>query len=162
MDRSSDPHEENEQAADLAAEIWRTLLPAAVDLLRRELREPRSTRSSLRWMAPALYDAYPSGTPTDDLREVQGALASAVTEFLRWRDRTELTEHPGEEEMAFQLIRITYNRWQRRDRSDRKFEREVELGQRALDERGTTLLSILADKSSRKKDSFSAASQRSH
>ena len=48
MDRSSDPHEENEQAADLAAEIWRTLLPAAVDLLRRELREPRSTRSSLR------------------------------------------------------------------------------------------------------------------
>ena len=113
-------------------------------------------------MAPALYDAYPSGTPTDDLREVQGALASAVTEFLRWRDRTELTEHPGEEEMAFQLIRITYNRWQRRDRSDRKFERAVELGQRALDERGTTLLSILADKSSRKKDSFSAASQRSH
>ena len=38
-------------------------------------------------------------------------LASAVTEFLRWQRQNGLTERPGEDELAYHLIRITYNRW---------------------------------------------------
>src|SRR5262249_372296 len=81
-----------------------------------------------------------------DLREVQGALASAVTELLRWQQRTALSEHPGEEELAFQLIRITYNRWQRRDRSDRPLRQAAERGASPVDDRGTTALAAFGGK----------------
>jgi RNA polymerase sigma factor (sigma-70 family) len=148
VDQERDSGEGKESVSELTTEVWKTLFPTAIDLLRKVLREPESTRSGLRWMAPALYDAYPTGSSGEELREVQGAVASAVSEFLRWQRQTGLTEEPGEDELAFHLIRITYNRWKRRSRSDRKLRRATEVGQSPLDEEGRTLLSALADKNS--------------
>jgi hypothetical protein len=109
MDHSKDASSDSEEAKKPYPDLWHTLLPRAVELLRDALRTPASSPGPLRWIAPALYKAYPNGTKSDDLREVEGALASAATEFLAWRERTELSETPSEEELAFQLIRITYN-----------------------------------------------------
>lgn len=125
--------------------IWKTLVPRAVELLHQAIREPGSAPDRLRWMAPALRNAYP-GEATDDLTEVQGALASAVTEWIRRQQSGELSESPDEQELAFHLIRITYNRWQRKSRSEEPLRRAMELGAQPVDGRETSLVEGLAGK----------------
>jgi DNA-directed RNA polymerase specialized sigma24 family protein len=127
----------------LIQQVWLSLLPRAIELISRELGEPRTTLPQLTWLAPALKRAYPAEGGGADSVEIRSALASAVTEFLRWRESTELGDPPAEEELAFHLIRIAYNRWQRRDRSDRVIRRAAEANLAPGDGDGTPLLESL-------------------
>jgi DNA-directed RNA polymerase specialized sigma24 family protein len=154
MNEDRHPDEDQEPVSEPPNELWQTLFPTAIDLLYKALREHQASHPNLRWIAPALHRAYPDGTPSDELREVKGAVASAMTEFLRWQQQNALTQHPGEDELAYHLIRITYNRWKRRNRGDRKMRRATEVGQSSFEQDGRTLLSALPDKKSLSRQEF--------
>ena len=138
----------------LTTQVWRTLFPIAIDQVRDALRDPDSAVPNMRWMAPALRQAYSGGTPSDDFLELKGALGSAVTEFLRWQKKNGLTNHPSEAELAYHLIRITYHRWKRRSNKDTRLSRAAALGQYVHDDGGQPLLSTLADDNLANREEF--------
>ena len=143
-----------EEAGDILPELWHVLLPTVVKLLRDSLNKPVRTTKRLHEMATQLLNAYPNGTRSDEFLEVQGAIGSAASEFIQWCHRTDLTEFPSEEELAFQLIRITYNRWQRRNRQDKRLRRAAEIGEQSFVEAGTSLLASVAEKKIEKSAEF--------
>jgi RNA polymerase sigma factor (sigma-70 family) len=81
-----------------------------------------------------------SSKVTDALASLDGALASAVTELQRTMLSGGLTATLTTDQLASELVRIAYNRWQRRHRSDKRLRQEAHRGEAASSDRGNTVL----------------------
>lgn len=117
------------------------LLPVALQIIKESLATAPSNSDSekrRRYQAISIYDAE-----NGDSLAVQAALVSAITELQRKNppDST-LT---SKEAMAEDLIRIAYNRWQRRKRRDQRLRAEAERGERIAVDDGNPVISMVPE-----------------
>ena len=145
--------EYDETAADPSVELWQRTVSLGLGVASQSVPRRRGGSSQPAMDRPGAVSGL-SGSSGDGLRELKGAVASAMTEFLRWRRQTALSENPGQIELAYHLLRITYNRLKRRLRADRKLQRAAAYGQSVLEDDGRTLLAALSDDTSPRREEF--------
>jgi hypothetical protein len=147
---SSDPRKNSE-----LLELIQCVLPYAIKLIRESFdvtkprREKAPTTRQMRELREAQHVSLLNGHPDDADPEVraeiagrareaidqaiEAALRSAAGSFLgHWIK--EFSEVRGAHDLALHLIRITYNRYQRRRRDDARLGRQVKSGVGALRE----------------------------
>ena len=113
------PKQEQPDVPGFFAEI----LPAAISTIRRALSEdPSSVPPSLRSHAKCLMKDN-----SQDSTAVAGALVSAASEFFRVISAADVHKALDAQRLSAILIRIAYNRWQRRKRRDRALRTAVSL-----------------------------------
>jgi DNA-directed RNA polymerase specialized sigma24 family protein len=117
--------------------LWPSLLPAAMQLVSAALGSEAET-SHLRGQVEALdwSDRADDAPPTHN---ANAALWSACSSFRRHFCKGEMQDARDLEQLACQLIRIAYNRWQRQRRRAVRLRREVARGGGRPDLRASAL-----------------------
>jgi hypothetical protein len=130
-------------------ELMRLMLPYAMTLIRAAFDEtkPRRTRapttSQMRELASAQYVPLPDDDPGEEDPDVRAEIATRIAEAIDRATEAALVSAAGSflghwikefadarslDELAVHLIRITYNRYQKRRRGDTRLGRQAQSG----------------------------------